>query len=102
MTTADRTETGFIEAELDLPIRYMDRSRAYYLTLGYGNPYRWAQHQDVPFTRVSNAWGAICRCSTKRSPMKRRGNTRRWLMAAPLAAEEWTRCSPRSSWSRRS
>lgn len=53
MTTADRTETEFIEAELDLPIRYMDRSRAYYLTLGYGNPYRWAQHRDVPFTRMS-------------------------------------------------
>lgn len=53
MTTAERIETEFIEAELDLPIRYMDRSRAYYLTLGYGNPYRWAQHRDVPFTPMT-------------------------------------------------
>ncbi len=40
----------FIEADLDLPVRYIDRSRAYYLALGYGNPYRWAHSEDVPFT----------------------------------------------------
>jgi hypothetical protein len=34
---------------LDLPIRYIDRSRAYYLALGYDNPYRWAHNQDAPF-----------------------------------------------------
>ena len=32
-----------------LPIPYMQRTRAYYLALGYGNPYRWAHHRDVPF-----------------------------------------------------
>jgi len=42
-----------IEAVLDLPIRYIDRSRAYYLALGYDNPYRWAHNQDVPFTALS-------------------------------------------------
>ena len=42
-----------IEADLDLPIRYMDRSRAYYLALGCGNPYRWAQNRDVPFARLT-------------------------------------------------
>ena len=41
-----------IEAVLDLPIRYIDRSRAYYGALGYGNPYRWAHHEDVPFTPI--------------------------------------------------
>jgi hypothetical protein len=40
-----------IEAALDLPIRYMDRSRAYYAALGYGEPYRWAHHEDVPFAK---------------------------------------------------
>jgi D-proline reductase (dithiol) PrdB len=34
----------------DLPIRYLDRIRTYYQTLGYGKPYRWAQYVDVPFT----------------------------------------------------
>jgi len=38
-----------IEAALDLPIRYIDRSRAYYLALGYDNPYRWAHNVDAPF-----------------------------------------------------
>lgn len=50
---ASEPSSEFIEAELDLPIRYVDRSRAYYLALGYGNPYRWAHNQDVPFTPLS-------------------------------------------------
>jgi D-proline reductase (dithiol) PrdB len=33
----------------DLPIAYIERTREYYLALGYGNPYAWAQHDDVPF-----------------------------------------------------
>ena len=33
-----------------LPIPYMQRTRAYYLALGYDNPYRWAHCRDVPFT----------------------------------------------------
>lgn len=31
------------------PISYMQRTRDWYLALGYGNPYRWAHHHDVPF-----------------------------------------------------
>ena len=31
------------------PIPYMQRTRAYYLALGYDNPYRWAHYRDVPF-----------------------------------------------------
>jgi len=34
----------------DAPIPYLDRTRTYYSTLGYGKPYRWAQYADVPFT----------------------------------------------------
>lgn len=48
MTLADAPAEP-IEATLDVPIRYMERSRAYYLALGYDNPYRWAHHDDVPF-----------------------------------------------------
>jgi hypothetical protein len=36
--------------EHDVPIPYMQRTRDYYLALGYGNPYRWAHFADVPFT----------------------------------------------------
>ena len=31
------------------PTRYMERTRRYYLALGYDNPYAWAHHDDVPF-----------------------------------------------------
>lgn len=33
----------------DGPIAYLARIRDYYLTLGFGAPYRWAQYTDVPF-----------------------------------------------------
>ena len=39
-----------VAAEDDVPIPYMQRTRDYYLALGYGNPYRWAHFVDVPFT----------------------------------------------------
>lgn len=39
--------------EHDAPVPYMKRLRDYYLALGYGNPYRWAQYRDVPFTPLS-------------------------------------------------
>jgi D-proline reductase (dithiol) PrdB len=35
--------------EPDAPIAYIERTRAYYLALGYGSPYQWAHHEDVPF-----------------------------------------------------
>jgi len=36
--------------EKDQPVRYMERTRSYYLGLGYENPYIWAHYSDVPFT----------------------------------------------------
>lgn len=34
-------------------IEYMQRTRDWYLALGYGNPYRWAHYRDVPFTPLT-------------------------------------------------
>ena len=36
--------------ELDQPIRYIERTRNYYLGLGYDNPYVWAHYIEVPFS----------------------------------------------------
>jgi len=36
--------------EADQPIRYIERTRNYYLGLGYDNPYVWAHYIDTPFT----------------------------------------------------
>ena len=33
------------------PIDYMQRTKDYYLGLGYGNPYEWACFDEVPFTK---------------------------------------------------
>src|SRR6266576_2072494 len=35
--------------EADAPIAYMQRTRDWYLALGYGNPYVWAHYTDAPF-----------------------------------------------------
>jgi D-proline reductase (dithiol) PrdB len=40
-------------ADHDVPIPYMQRTREYYLALGYDNPYRWAHYVDVPFTPLA-------------------------------------------------
>ena len=36
--------------EADQPIRYIERTRNYYLGLSYDNPYVWAHYIDAPFT----------------------------------------------------
>ena len=38
--------------EMDQPNRYIERTRSYYLGLGYDNPYVWAHYIKVPFTRL--------------------------------------------------
>src|SRR3989442_13434319 len=47
-TSAPESKTVFA-AEHDVPIPYMQRTRDYYLTLGFP-AYRWAHFVEVPFT----------------------------------------------------
>ena len=44
------TET--IQPDHRMFVSYIDKSREYYLAQGYTNPYRWAYHQDSPFTQL--------------------------------------------------
>lgn len=39
-------------ADDDAPIPYLQRTRDWYLALGYGNPYRYAHFQGVPFQQL--------------------------------------------------
>ena len=41
--------------EQDQPVRYMERTRKYYLGLGYENPYVWAHYIDVPFSPLKKS-----------------------------------------------
>ena len=45
------TELGF-SPEIDQPVRYIERTRAYYAALGYAAPYRWASFAAVPFAAL--------------------------------------------------
>jgi hypothetical protein len=40
-------------SDTDEPIAYMQRTRDYYLALGYGAPYEWASFAEVPFTPLA-------------------------------------------------
>jgi hypothetical protein len=40
-------------SEPDAPIAYIERTRAWYLALGYGNPYAWARYDEVAFRPLS-------------------------------------------------
>lgn len=37
----------------DRAVEYIQRTRDWYLALGYGNPYRWAHYVDSPFTELT-------------------------------------------------
>lgn len=45
---ATALEMGYTP-DADTPVPYMQRTRDWYLALGYGNPYRWAHYAEVPF-----------------------------------------------------
>ena len=45
-----KTSELIFAPEQDQPVRYMERTRSYYLGLGYENPYTWAHFIDVPFS----------------------------------------------------
>ncbi len=47
----DEPFAGVPEALPSQPIRYIDRTRAWYQALGYA-PYRWPHFDDVPFTAL--------------------------------------------------
>src|SRR5882672_9511508 len=49
MTTSAPESKAVFAAEHDVPIPYMQRTRDYYLTLGF-SLYRWAHFVEVPFT----------------------------------------------------
>ena len=51
------TDSPGFAAPHDRPVPYMQRLTDYYLALGYGNPYRWANYADVPFTPLSKPLG---------------------------------------------
>lgn len=42
-----------IASDDDVPTLYMQRTRDWYLALGYDNPYRWAHFTDVPFQSLN-------------------------------------------------
>jgi len=50
--TDDRSQTFDAGATHGAPLPYLQRIRSYYQALGYGAPYEWAQHAEVPLQRL--------------------------------------------------
>src|SRR5262245_57614646 len=53
MSTMIKETNARFASDDDISIPYMQRTRDYYLALGYGNPYRWAHYVDVPFAPLA-------------------------------------------------
>ena len=45
-------------ASWDQPVRYIEKTHAWYDALGYGNPYQYAHYTDAPFTALSKPLAA--------------------------------------------
>lgn len=41
-------------------VRYIDKTREYYLAEGYNNPYNWAHFDEVPFTPLKKPLSDCC------------------------------------------
>ncbi|MEQ9121779.1 MAG: hypothetical protein RIM80_04340 [Alphaproteobacteria bacterium] len=41
------------EPQTPAPVAYMERTRQYYRALGYPSDYRWASHDDAPYTPLA-------------------------------------------------
>lgn len=41
-------------------VKYIDRSRDYYLAQGYDKPYKWAHFDEVPFTALKKPLSESC------------------------------------------
>jgi hypothetical protein len=52
-----KTSELIFAPEQDQPVRYIERTRSYYLGLGYEKPYVWAHHIDVPFSPLREPLG---------------------------------------------
>ncbi|WP_050927961.1 glycine reductase [Aestuariivita boseongensis] len=52
------------------PIRYIDRTRAYYRALGYGAAYEWAQNDSAPFAPAPDLAAATVAVVTTAAPFR--------------------------------
>src|SRR5438309_658075 len=89
MTTIAPETRAVFAAEHDAPIPYMQRTRDYYMTLGF-TPYRWAHFAEVPFTPLP---------APLPGRRRRRGGARPELTGVPPDRGSG-RPAPRGAWHR--
>ena len=53
--TDTKDDLPLFAPEWDQPVRYMQRTREWYLALGYNNPYVWAHYLDAPFQPLTKS-----------------------------------------------
>jgi len=86
------------DASHRLFVSYIDKSRAYYLARGYGNPYRWARHEDAPFASLAKplSTSRVALISTAALPADER--SLREVYAAPTAPPPVALFTDHRSW----
>ena len=59
-------------SDYDVPIPYMQRTRDYYLAIGYDTPYRWAHNVAAPFQPLTKPLAQARERSTADAPVLQR------------------------------
>jgi len=82
-------------------VSYIDKSREYYLARGHANPYRWAQHEDAPFTPLAKPLSQ-CRVGlVSTASLSREGAKHLAVYAAPTAPPPVALYTDHRSWDKR-
>jgi len=66
-------------------VSYIDKSREYYLARGYGNPYRWAHHDDAPFAPLAKPLSQSRVALITTASLSREERSSKEVYAAPTA-----------------
>ncbi len=75
METFDQTHRRFVS--------YIDKSREFYLRKGFDNPYRWASHEETPFTRLCKPLDEARIALVTTATLNREDGQKRPLYVAP-------------------
>ena len=77
-----------------IPVSYVQKSRAYYLARGFDRPYRWAQHDEAPFSALNKPLNQS-RVGVVTTSVPIRGQGKELLADAPKGVAYAQPCDPR-------
>ena len=82
-------------------VSYIDKSREYYLARGYGNPYRWAHHEDAPFAPLAKPLSQSRVALVSTAALTRERSTLKEVYSAPAEPPPVALYTDHRSWDKK-